>query len=376
MRDLEKDVHTLVLSDKATLYLATVFDGEVTGTSIDPCRDLAQAKALSEYTEAVELARIRTPDLEGSYARLSYGSDRLYPHHLLPIDYSRRLFRYNCHDEIGFSSVEDISTGQEVFVPAGFVHPTLRDLRFSTSGAAVGATAEEAIIRASLELYERDAMVAAWLGRTRPVPLDVRHYDGIAGSIHLYFTARGWTVYCFSLPTRLAGCDTVITIGFAPEESQSLVSIGTACSSSLSQAADKAYLELLQIVVVLLNKAVPQEYEITKPIDHLLSYQRPDRKEVLRQRVEEWMEEPNSAILHASSSPPPSLGDIRKGASDLFVKKFPDVDTRGVGVLVKVFSPSLHLLDFGEEVLIGPSTFEPFYHDLKHRWGTATHPFP
>lgn len=376
MSNLETEVHELVLSDKATLYLATAFDGAVTGVSVDQCREVAQAKAVSEYVEAVELARIRKPDLVASYGRLSYGSNRLHPHHLLPIDYSGRLFCYNRDEELEFSSVENVSTGQEVFVPAGFVHPTLNDPRFSSSGAAIGRTAEEAIVRASLELYERDAMVAAWLGRTRPVPIDAQRYEGIARSIHDYFTDRGWTMYCFSLPTCIPDWNTVMTIGFGPEEPQSLVSIGAACCPSMSQAADKAYLEFLQIVVVLLNKSVPQKCEITKPIDHLVTYRRPDRKQVLRQRVKEWVDGCDSIILYPSSSPTPSFEDIRREASDLFVKRFLDVGAQGAGVLVKVFSPSLHLLDFGEEVLIGPHSYEPFYHNLKSRWGTATHPFP
>jgi hypothetical protein len=294
----------------------------------------------------------------------------------LPIDYSGQLFNYGFDEEIPFSSVENINSGREVFVPAGFVHPTSSEPRFSSSGAALGETAEEAIIRASLELYERDAMVAAWIGRTRPVPIDIRPYDGLARSIHDYFTDRGWRVCCFSLPTGIAGCHTVLTVGFGPEESNSLVSIGTACSSSLSQAADKAYLEFLQIVVVLLNKSAFSKSEISEPIDHLVSYQRPDRRTILQQRIEEWGEGGDSIPLHASSSPPPSLEAIRRGAPDLFVKRFPGLGTEGTPVLVKVFCPSLHLLDFGEDVLVGPRTHEPFYRNLKMRWGAATHPFP
>ncbi len=145
-------------------------------------------------------------------------------------------------DVCKYSQVFNLSTNDAAWVP----HPliVLRD-DYATgiptsSGLAAGSTATNALLRATEELIERDALMTTWMhsipGRSIAMPSRfTEHVDKLLGE-----------VLAFDLTPAYSPFPVIAVTGGIPQRGQWRYSLGVACRETLDDAISKAFLEWCQ----------------------------------------------------------------------------------------------------------------------------------
>jgi len=145
-----------------------------------------------------------------------------------------------------------LGDGTPVWVPAvfAFLSLTLRSEHLicqgTSNGLAASTNEEEAALRATLELVERDAFMAAWLtaARGRRVELDDT-LDPLLRCVLDGVEALGATVEVYVLPTSVCGT-TVLCLGLGDGEQYPGATIGLGADLDSRSALRQAILELGQ----------------------------------------------------------------------------------------------------------------------------------
>jgi ribosomal protein S12 methylthiotransferase accessory factor len=250
----------------------------------DPDPLLAYDKAIAEAWErrACELPTgirlARAEDLD----------DALDPARIIayrPFQYARRAFpfkRYSPRREYGWKEGTDYFSGKRVSILAecvyhrGSLPARLRIGAYTaatTSGVAAYTDREQAIRRAVMELIERDAFMACWLGRLR-TPAIARNTVPLAIRRRLTELERmGFRVVVKDLTRALAP----VILVFAQDPVRGVTSIATHSAFDPEQALDHALGELESMVHVRLRAEAPGRIaprEVRTPGDHASLYSR------------------------------------------------------------------------------------------------------
>jgi ribosomal protein S12 methylthiotransferase accessory factor len=148
-------------------------------------------------------------------------------------------------DEVGYTNVFDLDSGEELWVPQPLV--VLRD-DYKTglptsSGLAAGITAKSALLRSLQELIERDALMVTWLhgipARSVKPP---RQYEDRIRKLH-------GEMWVFDLTPAYSPFPFVAVAGMIPKRGRPRFSLGVACKNTWDEALHKAFLEWNQGVL-------------------------------------------------------------------------------------------------------------------------------
>jgi ribosomal protein S12 methylthiotransferase accessory factor len=214
----------------------------------------AMLGAVGEAIERYSASIYREGDLVRASAR-RLGDRALDPASLClyrPDQYARPGFPYDPFDpdrEISWIPGRWLDTGETVLVPAlvaYFNYAARRGERFcqvTSNGLAAGATLEDAELRATLELLERDAFMMTWLQRRTPRLLEVREEIGsdvlaVLSELH----DLGVGVECYLLPGDTA-IPVVMCIGWGDGKARPAATVALAASYRAVEATRKAVLE-------------------------------------------------------------------------------------------------------------------------------------
>jgi ribosomal protein S12 methylthiotransferase accessory factor len=146
-----------------------------------------------------------------------------------------------------YAEVFSLDDNQSWWVPEELVglgsrgdRPTLPS---TSNGLAAHSDPMSALLRATEELLERDALAVSWLSSLggHELALDARYTREVS--------ARGGEVACFELTQAWNPHPVVAVCGFLPLRGRKRFSLGAACRQDHARALDKAWLEWLQGVV-------------------------------------------------------------------------------------------------------------------------------
>ena len=145
-----------------------------------------------------------------------------------------------------------LDTGREVWVHAVFVFLSLTlgpenlICQGTSNGLAASTDLDDAALRATLELVERDAFMAAWLSGTncRPIELDGPLEPRLRGALD-WIERQGASVELRLLPTSTCGTS-VMALALGDGETWPGVTMGLAADLDPSLAVRGAILELFQ----------------------------------------------------------------------------------------------------------------------------------
>lgn len=139
----------------------------------------------------------------------------------------------------------DFQNNNEIWIPHPFV--VLRD-DYQTgiptsSGLAAGPTALHALLRATQELIERDALMMTWLHSVpaRSIRVPSKYSDKIS-----YLNGEIWA---FDLTPAYSPFPVIAVAGGIPKRGKWRYSLGVACRETWEDALEKAYLEWNQGVL-------------------------------------------------------------------------------------------------------------------------------
>jgi len=143
-----------------------------------------------------------------------------------------------------FTDAYSLSDNRQVWVPAALVGLTDSFGALPTSsGLAAAPTVELALLRATQEIIERDALMTTWLHGVAPkrVILPQALVEPVED--------RGGWVVVLDITPEFSPHKVALVAGNLPIEGRPRYSIGAACRSRWEDAADKAYLEWTQGVI-------------------------------------------------------------------------------------------------------------------------------
>lgn len=320
-----------------------VDDGSPAGGAA-PEPEPARRAAIGELLERYASARCRLPIVDRQDTRagerildhddftLHDREQRAHPDFPVPASYLRPEL----------TRVHSMIDNSPVWVPANLVgtDPELGHLSTS-NGLAAGPTTLQAMLRASQELVERDALMITWLhqvaARRVPTPETVAV---IADPI-------GADVTVFDLTPAYSPHPVAMVAGTAPLAGWPRNSVGLACRATFEQAVAKALLEWVQGIAFAGVHAGDDRAEPDVPTgfdDHAVHYTR---------HPELWQQLPLWGGPQVRPTPAVSAGDHREELADLvhgldrhgielLYRDLTTVDLAGCGVrAVRVFSPEL-----------------------------------
>ncbi|SDC16517.1 YcaO-like family protein [Actinokineospora iranica] len=178
-----------------------------------------------------------------------------------------------------------LGTDTPVWVPAVFAYLAMTVLpehvicQGTSNGLAAGADIDTAAVRATLELVERDAMMAAWLTgeRGRFVELDETLDDDVHAVIEA-LQAQGPSVEVYLLPTSTYGA-TAVALAIGDGRRWPGVALGLGADRSPRAAIRAAVLELAQtaphLAALLRERAHPvpaRPQGVREMLDHAAYY--------------------------------------------------------------------------------------------------------
>jgi ribosomal protein S12 methylthiotransferase accessory factor len=171
--------------------------------------------------------------------------------------------------------------GGDVWVPAvlAFLSLTIEPAHLfaqgTSNGLAAATSPDDAARRGTLELVERDAMLAAWLTGTPGVRLEL---DGLDPPLAAVLAAPGGEVEVYALPTAVCG-HVVLCVARGDGDSRPGVTIGLAADLDPATALRRAILELGQTGPYLRRlletgaiEAPPDPAAVTGMLDHAAFY--------------------------------------------------------------------------------------------------------
>jgi ribosomal protein S12 methylthiotransferase accessory factor len=127
------------------------------------------------------------------------------------------------------------------WLPSALVGMSLSGAGLTTSsGLAAASSPHVALLRATQELVERDALMITWLHGVpgRRVDLDSSYTDPVR--------RLGGDVYCFDATPDHCPHPVALVLGQAPARGRPRYALGAACRETWAEAVEKAYLEWAQ----------------------------------------------------------------------------------------------------------------------------------
>jgi ribosomal protein S12 methylthiotransferase accessory factor len=220
----------------------------------------AAAAVRSAFGEAIERYSASLPDISRiTWRRLDELEGDVLDPRAFPLyddeQYARPGFPYARFDPTvphPWVRGSRLESGDDVWVPALFGYLSLTTYaenlicQGSSNGLAAATTPEEAALRATLELVERDAFMSAWLSgaASRPIELDGSLDDDLREAL-AGIAELGGTVELRLLPTSACGT-TVLALALGDGESWPGVTLGLAADLDPALALRGAILELCQ----------------------------------------------------------------------------------------------------------------------------------
>jgi ribosomal protein S12 methylthiotransferase accessory factor len=145
-----------------------------------------------------------------------------------------------------YTPVWTLPGNTEVFVPAGLVGlQNTFGLPATSSGLAAGASTTRALLRATQELVERDALTIAWLHSLSP------HRIPLAAEFTEPVERLGGEVQAFDITPAYSPHPVIAVAGTLPLGGKPRATLGLACRASTADAVEKAWLEWTQGTVFL-----------------------------------------------------------------------------------------------------------------------------
>lgn len=248
-----------------------------------------------------------------------------------------------------FVRFHDLSDNTAVWVPAALVELNHSPHSLATSsGLAAAPGSLSAVLRATQELVERDALMTTWLfgvaaRRVRP-PAFV---DDLAGPLRA-------EVAVLDLTPAYSPHPVAAVAGSAPSGGRSRAGVGVACRSSWADAVEKALLEWAQAVTFAgITTAAdqpgihPGPGSVTSFEEHARYYtRRPDEWAALPWRTGPLVEPPPAAPSGTDAEQLELLvRHLRQHGVELFYRDLTVVDVAACGVrAARVVSPRVSLI--------------------------------
>jgi hypothetical protein len=205
-----------------------------------------------------------------------------------------------------------------------------------SNGVALHLDFALAAERAVGELAERDRVLRAWLGETRPEPIALEGFAEILASA----TDHAFRAVSFPAPrgSFSSSLEVVGVFGF-PSSSAAPLAVGYAARSTRLAALEAAAREALQQLGFLTGETIPDEPPALgpTPLHHIEHWLYPGHHAILQT----WLDEGHRCrVALPSASRPASIIDITPGAF------------RGRYAIVKAVSPSALPVVFGAWPLV------------------------
>lgn len=174
----------------------------------------------------------------------------------LGVDRGRRLAEFDPARRMDWTPLRSLSGGRSRFLPTRLVyygcpsHPGSAFGRADSNGVAAGRTAEDATLRALLELIERDAVALWWYRRLRrpAVAPSLWRATG-AERIRRWFEARGRWMWALDLTTDI-GVPVVAAISRRPNAGGDGIRLGFGAALDRRAALERAVAEVAQLTAV------------------------------------------------------------------------------------------------------------------------------
>ncbi|HEX8956109.1 MAG TPA: TOMM precursor leader peptide-binding protein [Burkholderiaceae bacterium] len=249
----------------------------------------AHISAVGEAIERYSAARYRTEDL--TYARMSeLSGDVVDPDRL--VLYSKKQYGmpnfpfspWRAHQKIHWTRGTWLGSAKPVWVPAlvsyfNFTSPYQEQFsQVSSNGLAAGQNDEDAAIRATYELIERDAMMLTWYAQLpcRRLAIDSQ-YQGKMRLMIDSLAARGVQLELYLLDVGIH-VPTVVCLGLGDGMTAPAVSVALATHGDIQVAMRKALLEQGHVIPYLCHlmrtgHRIPQQvHEVQTLEDHAAYY--------------------------------------------------------------------------------------------------------
>jgi|GEM_PF-844909 len=249
----------------------------------------AHISAIGEAIERYSAARFRVEDL--TYARIGeLGGDALDPEKL--VLYSKKQYAtphfpfspWRAHQKIHWTRGHWLGSPKQVWVPAlvsyfNFTAPYHEQFsQVSSNGLAAGQNDEDAAIRATYELIERDAMMLTWYAQLPCQRLAIdSEYHGKMRLLIDDLAARGVQLELYLLDVGVH-VPTVVCLGLGDGMTAPAVSVALATHGDIRVAMRKALLEQGHVMPYLCHlmrtgHRVPQQvHEVQTLEDHAAYY--------------------------------------------------------------------------------------------------------
>ncbi len=269
-------------------------------------RDLASARAaaigeaLERYAAVVcELSLRSRADLDVETVLTAADFSLLHPDQVAA---HPAVFASVYGDDADYAEVFSLVDNAPAWVPHELVGLRGEGGLGTSSGLAAHATMLRALLRATEELVERDALMVSWLHSVpgRQVALPGRYTDDVA--------ALGGQVTCIDATPAYSPHPVALVAGSLSLRGTARYSLGAACRSTWEAAVEKAYLEWVQgvfFVGAYLGQHPGLRFDSYDDVDsfdaHAVYYTTAPR---------EWA---NVALLHGRSAPPPPACPGRDG---------------------------------------------------------------
>lgn len=207
------------------------------------------------------------------------------------------------YDDPAYTPVWTLPDNTEVSAPAGLVglRPEF-GLPATSSGLAAARSTTRALLRATQELVERDALTVAWLHGLAPprLPLPAALAEPVQ--------RRGGEVIAFDLTPAYSPHAVVAVAGTLPLGGRRRATLGLACRADPAQALTKAWLEWCQ-GTVFLSVWLATHGEVTLARDEVTDFDR--HAAYYTGHPHEWAALPwwrGGTATAASRAPSPSAG--------------------------------------------------------------------
>lgn len=244
--------------------------------SARPDREAAEAAAIAEALERYSAAYV--PDEQLLFGSASELQDAVEPSQFALFSkrqYASDSFPYAAFDDrarVRWVEGRSLADGKRALVPAQLVYSTF-SARTETetaigyctsSGAACGATADDATLSALLELVERDAFMIVWRDRLSLPLLDWSGDDELARLDQRYFAPTGLDYRVVDMSALTASPCLFATVR-GPEGRPGSFGIGAACAPTVAGAWWRALSEAFAVHRWVRDRAytTPEWLEIT-----------------------------------------------------------------------------------------------------------------
>ena len=363
------------------------------GMTIEDAQTSALGEAVERYSGACweydEIVSARRSDIEGK---------TLDPRRLVlyaPSQYEQLPYApYKDESVMGWVRARSLVTGEHIFVPAlavymGYEAKSPEEFIFpvTSNGLAAGRTLLDAILRATFEVLERDALMITWLNQLPCQYIDPwTHPDSDIVQLCEAYRRRKVEMYLYRLPTDHP-CHVFTALGLQDERNSDgpTVVVGLGADMAPSRAAQRAILEVGQVRPALrrrmrrpetrmrMEELAANPHLVTELEDHDLLYASRKRLNafdfLLNRPLESFEWEPPS--LWSSIDRMQSLvGHFRSKGWDLIYYNLTPPDMLALGLhTARVMLPGFQPIDFGwKERRLGGDRL----YDLPHRLGITS----